>query len=157
MDTVTMIRVVAGVLAVIILGVIIARRKRMSSSKPNVQEIAWRARPSPYGIKRKIPYWVSGSGLRKRVSVAWSGLLRDKCLEPGAGLLIFPSQAIHTVAMRFPIDVIFVDRQWRVVHVRPEMVPFRMTVLLGARCVIELPVGTIAKTSTAVGDQLCVT
>ncbi len=85
------------------------------------------------------------------------GLLRDRCLEPGAGLLIFPSQAIHTVAMRFPIDVIFVDRQWRVVHVRPDMVPFRMTgVYWKARCVIELPVGTIAKTSTAVGDQLSV-
>ena len=33
MDTVTMVRVVAGVLAVIILGVIIARRKRMSSAR----------------------------------------------------------------------------------------------------------------------------
>jgi hypothetical protein len=86
------------------------------------------------------------------------GLLRDKYLAPGAGLLIFPSQAIHTVAMRFPIDVIFVDRQWRVVHVRPELVPFRMTgIYWKARCVIELPVGTIAKTSTAVGDQLGVT
>lgn len=34
MDTVTMIRVIAGVLAVILLGIIVARRKRMSSSKP---------------------------------------------------------------------------------------------------------------------------
>ena len=33
MDTVTMIRVGAGVLAVILLGVIVARRKRMSTSK----------------------------------------------------------------------------------------------------------------------------
>jgi len=85
------------------------------------------------------------------------GLLRDKCLEPGTGLLIFPSQAIHTVAMRFAIDVVFVDRKWKVVYLRPEMVPFRLTGLhWKARCVIELPTGVIANTSTTVGDQLCV-
>lgn len=32
MDTVTMIRVASGVLAVLLLGIIIARRKRMSSA-----------------------------------------------------------------------------------------------------------------------------
>jgi len=37
MDSVTMIRVAAGVLAVLLLGVIVARRKRMSSAR----------RPSP--------------------------------------------------------------------------------------------------------------
>src|SRR5579862_1921281 len=72
------------------------------------------------------------------------GLLRDRGLDPGCGLLIYPSQAIHTVAMRFAIDVLFVDRHWRVVHVRPNMVPFRMTVIhWKARCVVELPCGVI--------------
>jgi uncharacterized membrane protein (UPF0127 family) len=86
------------------------------------------------------------------------GLLRDRGLEPGCGLLIYPSQAIHTVAMRFPIDVLFVDRDWRVVHARPNMVPFRLTgIHWKARCVLELPSGVIADTSTTIGDQLCVT
>ncbi len=85
------------------------------------------------------------------------GLLGKRGLEPGTGLLIFPSQAIHTVAMRFPIDVVFIDRRWRVVHVRSAMVPFRMTgIHWKARCVLELPSGQIAQTSTAVGDQLSV-
>jgi len=85
------------------------------------------------------------------------GLLGKQHLEPGTGLLIFPSQAIHTVAMRFPIDVLFVDRKWKVVHARPSMVPYRMTgIHWKARCVIELPEGTIAKTSTEVGDQLSI-
>jgi len=85
------------------------------------------------------------------------GLLGKRRLEPGTGLLIIPSQAIHTVAMRFPIDVLFVDRKWKVVHARPAMVPYRMTgIHWKARCVIELPEGTIAKTSTEVGDQLSV-
>jgi uncharacterized protein len=99
--------------------------------------------------------------LGERIVVAetsWSrmvGLLGKCSLESGTGLLIIPSQAIHTVAMRFPIDVVFVDRKWRVVHVRPEMVPYRVTGLhWKADFVLELPVGVIAQTSTAVGDQL---
>ena len=85
------------------------------------------------------------------------GLLGQRGLEPGTGLLIFPSQAIHTVAMRFAIDIIFVDRSWRVVRLRPAMVPYRLTgICWRARCVLELPVGVIAQSSTCVGDQLSV-
>jgi uncharacterized protein len=85
------------------------------------------------------------------------GLLGKRGLEAGTGLLIMPSQAIHTVAMKFPIDVLFVDKRWRVVAMRPEMVPYRMTgIHWRARCVIELPSGQIANTSTEVGDQLSV-
>jgi uncharacterized protein len=85
------------------------------------------------------------------------GLLGKRGLEPGTGLLIMPSQAIHTVAMKFPIDVLFVDRNWRVVSIRPAMPPYRMTgIQWRARCVIELPSGKILETSTEVGDQLSV-
>lgn len=85
------------------------------------------------------------------------GLLGQRSLEPGSGLIIFPSQAIHTVAMRFAIDVIFLDRNWRVVRLRSAMVPYRLTgICWKARCVLELPVGVIATTSTSVGDQLSV-
>lgn len=101
--------------------------------------------------------------LGERIGVAetslsrMKGLLGRTGLESGTGLLIYPSQAIHTVAMRFPIDVIFIDRKWKVVHVRPEMVPYRMTgVQWRARCVLELPAGVIAQTRTQVGDQLSV-
>jgi uncharacterized protein len=85
------------------------------------------------------------------------GLLGKSGLEPGTGLLIIPSQAIHTIAMKFPIDVLFVDRKWRVVQVRPAMVPYRLSAIYWkAQCVIELPVGVIADTATQVGDQLSV-
>jgi uncharacterized membrane protein (UPF0127 family) len=85
------------------------------------------------------------------------GLLGKRCLGPGAGLVIYPSQSVHTVAMHFPIDVIFVDRDWRVVHLRPTMVPYRLTGFhWRARCVIELPSGMIAETYTCTGDQLSV-
>jgi uncharacterized membrane protein (UPF0127 family) len=99
--------------------------------------------------------------LGERVSIASTslrrmvGLLGKPRLDPGAGLPIVPSQAIHTVAMHFAIDVIFLDRDWRVVALRRAMLPFRMTGLhWNAWCVLELPSGVIGKTSTAVGDQL---
>jgi uncharacterized membrane protein (UPF0127 family) len=95
---------------------------------------------------------VAGTSLSRLV-----GLLGKRNLEPGTGLLIAPSQAIHTVAMRFAIDVVFVDRDWRVIHLRPTMVPFRMTgIHWKSRYVLELPSGVIAQTSTAVGDQLSI-
>jgi len=101
--------------------------------------------------------------LGERITVAETslsrmiGLLGKRGLEPGTGLLIIPSQAVHTVAMRFPIDVLFVDRHWRVVHARPAMVPYRMTgIHWKAQSVIELPEGMIAKTLTEVGDQLSI-
>ena len=85
------------------------------------------------------------------------GLLGKSGLDPGAGLLIIPSQAVHTVAMRFAIDVVFVDRDWRVIHLRPFMAPYRLTgVHWKALFVLELPAGVIAQTSTAVGDQLAI-
>ena len=101
--------------------------------------------------------------LGERIAIAetsWSrmvGLSGRSGLEAGTGLLIIPSQAIHTVAMRFAIDVAFVDRSWRVVHVRPAMAPYRLTgIHWKARFVLELPKGTIARTSTSVGDQLAI-
>ena len=83
------------------------------------------------------------------------GLLDRTKLDPGEGMLIIPSQAVHTIAMRFPIDVLFLDRKWRVVHVQPALAPNRSTGLhWKARSVLELPVGVIATTQTEVGDQL---
>jgi uncharacterized membrane protein (UPF0127 family) len=83
------------------------------------------------------------------------GLLGKRALEPGSGLLIIPSQAIHTVAMRFAIDVVFLDRDWRVIYLYPKIVPYRMTgIHWKARSVLELPVGIISQSSTSVGDQL---
>jgi uncharacterized protein len=83
------------------------------------------------------------------------GLLGRSGLEPGAGLLIVPSQAVHTIGMRFAIDVIFINRDRRVLHLQPAMPPYRLTgVHWRARYVLELPSGMIAETSTQVGDQL---
>ena len=84
-----------------------------------------------------------------------TGLLKRDCLNPGQGLWIFPTQAIHTFGMRFPIDVVFIDRQLRVKRVYHRLAPYRLTSLVwAAQSVIELPSGSLAGTNTSVGDEL---
>jgi uncharacterized membrane protein (UPF0127 family) len=82
------------------------------------------------------------------------GLLGRDRLEPGRAMLIAPCSSIHTWFMRFPIDVIFVARDGRVVKTRAAMPPWRLAVALGAYAVVELPPGAIAKALVRVGDRL---
>ena len=83
------------------------------------------------------------------------GLLTETALESGEGLWIYPTQAIHTFGLRFPIDVAFLDRSRRVKRVYHRLVPYRWTRLVwSAQSVLELPVGVLARTGTEVGDEL---
>jgi uncharacterized membrane protein (UPF0127 family) len=73
----------------------------------------------------------------------------------GQGLWINPSRGIHTFAMRFPIDALYLDRERVIVHIEQDLKPWRMAaVRIGAASVLELPAGTIAATQTALGDQV---
>ncbi len=72
------------------------------------------------------------------------GLLRQAAWPPGSALIIAPCQAVHTVGMRFPIDVLFVDRAGVVVKVRENVVPWRVAGALRGFAAIELPAGTLA-------------
>jgi hypothetical protein len=89
---------------------------------------------------------------------AWSravGLLGQKGLDPGGGLLIDPSSGIHTWGMGFAIDVIALNGHRQVIGVWPELGRFRVAALnWRTRSVLELPAGTIRASRTAVGDQL---
>jgi uncharacterized membrane protein (UPF0127 family) len=59
--------------------------------------------------------------------------------------------------MAFPIDVIFLDRNWRVLEVRESLKPFRVTSLnWRASNVLELPVSSIKTSSTQVNDQMSI-
>ena len=83
------------------------------------------------------------------------GLLRRQSLGPEEALWLIPSMGVHTIGMKFPIDVIFLDRHNKVIATICDMAPRRLSRLhLGARSVLELPRGVINKSSTTVGDQL---
>ena len=70
------------------------------------------------------------------------GLLGRDRLEPGTGLVIAPCGGVHTFFMRFPIDILFVARDGRVVKVCHAVKPWRVTLAPSAFCVIELPAET---------------
>lgn len=88
----------------------------------------------------------------------WSrlrGLLGHAPLQSGEGLLLRGEKAIHTVGMSFPIDVLFLDRAGRIVHVIPAMPRLRFSPFIArAADVLEMPAGTIARTHTTLGDQV---
>src|ERR1051326_2574112 len=52
------------------------------------------------------------------------GLLGERELQQGDGLLILPSQGIHTWGMQFPIDVVVLDTDWNAMELRRELRPF---------------------------------
>jgi uncharacterized membrane protein (UPF0127 family) len=93
---------------------------------------------------------VADTGLTRIV-----GLLGERGLGAGDGLLIMPSQGVHTWGMLFPIDVVVLDGDWNVIALRRAMRPLRMTrVFWKAAAVLELPPGIIDSTKTSVGDAL---
>ncbi|HEU5243705.1 MAG TPA: DUF192 domain-containing protein [Gaiellaceae bacterium] len=82
------------------------------------------------------------------------GLLGRDGLEPGEGMLIDRAGSVHMFFMRFPIDVVFVDRDRRVVGVRHGLRPWRMAGARRAVAALELPVGAAAAAGIEAGDVL---
>ncbi len=82
------------------------------------------------------------------------GLLGRDSLPSGGGLWIAPCESVHTFFMRFPIDLVYVDRALRVKKVRDSVRPWRISACLSAYSIIELPAGVVRKTGTKPGDQL---
>jgi hypothetical protein len=82
------------------------------------------------------------------------GLLKHTGLAPGEGLWIVPCEGVHTFLMKFPIDVVFLNKKRKVLKIRPNMGRRRMALSLLAHSVLELPAGRLAETGTQRGDQL---
>ena len=74
-------------------------------------------------------------------SLRLRGLLGRSGLPDGEGLLLRPAGSIHTLFMRFPIDVVFLDRELGVRKVVRELGPWRLTFERGARSALELAAG----------------
>ena len=82
------------------------------------------------------------------------GLLGRSGLMPGQGLWISDCPAVHSFFMKFAIDLVYVDRHRRVRKLVRNFVPWRMSMCIGAKSVIELPSGTIDRIRPEIGDQL---
>jgi len=76
-----------------------------------------------------------------------TGLLKHERLEPGEGLWIVPCESVHTFFMKFPIDLVYLDRKRKVRT-------WRLSACLSAHSILELPAGTVERTGTRAGDEL---
>lgn len=84
-----------------------------------------------------------------------SGLMFRTSIKATAGLLLTPCRTVHTCFMRFPVDVVFVDRHCRVVGIEIGIKPWRMSKThRTARYALELPAGRVIASGTLVGDTL---
>jgi uncharacterized membrane protein (UPF0127 family) len=83
------------------------------------------------------------------------GLLGHRPLKFGEGLMIDPVRWIHTFGMSFPIDVVYIGKDWRVVALTENLSPGRIDrPVLRARCAIEMAAGAIRRAGLQVGDRL---
>lgn len=83
-----------------------------------------------------------------------TGLLKHERLDAGEGLWIVPCESVHTFFMKFPIDLVYVDRGKKVRKVRSRMPAWRLSACLSAHSIVELPAGTVEQSGTQVGDEL---
>ncbi|RXH54345.1 DUF192 domain-containing protein [Granulicella sibirica] len=85
------------------------------------------------------------------------GLLGKRGMQDDAGLLITPSSGVHTFGMLFPIDIISLDKNNRVLGAWERTGPWKMRGLtLRTRSVLELPAGKIRRSGIIVGDRLII-
>jgi len=83
------------------------------------------------------------------------GLLGEKELPAGCGLVLKPCNAVHTCFMSFSIDLLFLNKAGRVVKALSDFKPFRLTPLYFNTCIaVELPAGVIKASGTLEGDVL---
>jgi uncharacterized membrane protein (UPF0127 family) len=101
--------------------------------------------------------------LATQLSIAathWKRLRGLMCTEAnsfntGQGLWIVPSRGVHTFAMRFPIDVVYLNEDKTVVHLEQDLKPWRVAaVRMQAASVIELPCNILHTTGTSIGDEI---
>jgi uncharacterized protein len=71
------------------------------------------------------------------------------------GEVLIPVMWIHTLFMRFPIDIVFLGRRDTVIKIQPSLKPWRLSAIVpGAYKALELSEGAVTRTGTAVGDLI---
>lgn len=83
------------------------------------------------------------------------GLLARASLDPQEGLLFDPGGSIHTMWMRFPIDVVFLDERYRILRIASRVPPWRFVLApRQTRFVLELAAGVACAADLERGTML---
>src|SRR6185369_14148864 len=85
------------------------------------------------------------------------GLLGKMRLRSDEALWVVPSRGIHTFGLMFPIDVIYLDAQMRVIALVENLGPLRIApIRWQCSSVLELPARSIFESGTQIGDRLLI-
>jgi uncharacterized protein len=85
------------------------------------------------------------------------GLIGRLKLRSDEGIWVVPSRGIHTLGLLFPLDLIYLDENYRVIHLVEYFPSFRIAPLkTQAESVLELPTHTIYSSQTQPGDELVI-
>lgn len=94
--------------------------------------------------------------LALRLGARMRGLMWRPPLEEGEGLWIVPCNSIHMFFVRFPLDILFLDEELRIVGLEHALPPNRLRGHRRACTVLELPAGTLDRTGTQVGHGVSI-
>jgi uncharacterized membrane protein (UPF0127 family) len=81
------------------------------------------------------------------------GLLGRKKLNDNHGLLLERCASVHTFGMRYPLDLVFLDKEGKVLKCQASVKPFRTASALGAYYTLELNQGVISKQGISESDR----
>lgn len=82
------------------------------------------------------------------------GLLARPPLQRNEGLLITPCASVHTLGMGYPIDIVFLDHDWKIIKMVPHLKPFRTAGCARAAMTLELAAGVAEELALSTGDHL---
>lgn len=82
------------------------------------------------------------------------GLMFRKSIAEDEALVFYHAPSIHTFFMRFPIDIVFLDKNMRVMKIYPALKPWKLAICLHSLLTLEFPPHKVSQTTTKVGDIL---
>jgi uncharacterized membrane protein (UPF0127 family) len=109
---------------------------------------------------RMLPFQTTAGAQCLEVTVAdtmlarMRGLLGRPALHSHEGFLLRPCNLVHTLGMRYPIDLVFLDRGGRVLKVSDTVLPGKARGHFLANCVLELAAGTAARSGIVAGLRM---
>ena len=82
------------------------------------------------------------------------GLLGRDHLDASAAVVLVPCAAVHTAFMRFPIDIVVIDRQGFAVKIMKDVRPWSIVAAMRGHAVIEMAAGALKRHQVRLGDRL---
>ena len=82
------------------------------------------------------------------------GLMFRKTIVPEAALIFYHTSSMHTFFMRFPLDVVFLNKKMQVIKFYEVLKPARVVFCFSAYLFVELPPGKISQKGLEIGDVL---